>query len=181
MSSDGTMMIVQRFGGTGQDIGLLRLGEEQELEMLLETSFDEHDGVLSPDDRWLAYVSDETGRDEVYVRPITGSGRRELVSPDGGTEPLWSPTGTELFYRSEDRMMAVAVSYRPDLTLAKPSMLFEGRYQTGAPSFLGPNYDVSPDGKHFVMVREDETTANTEIHVVLNWFEELTRLAPAEK
>ena len=60
-------------------------------------------------------------------------------------------------------------------------MLFEGQYQTGAPSTLGPNYDVSSDGKHFVMVREDEASANTEIHVVLNWFEELTRLAPAEK
>ena len=149
--------------------------------MLVETPFNEHGGVLSPDDRWLAYVLDETGRDEVYVRSITGSGRRELVSTDGGTEPVWSPTGTELFYRNGDRMMAVAVSDRPELVVAKPSVLFEGPYQTGAPSTLGPNYDVSADGKYFVMVREDETSANTEIHVVLNWFEELTRVAHAEK
>ena len=180
VSSDEKMMIVQRFGATGHDIGVLRL-EEQELEMLLESSFNEHGGVLSPDDRWLAYVSDETGRDEVYVRPITGSGRRELASTDGGAEPVWSPTGTELFYRNGDRMMAVALSYGPDLTVARPSVLFEGQYQTGAPTTLGPNYDVSPDGKHFVMVREDETSASTEIHVGLNWFQELTRLAPAEK
>ena len=183
LSSDGRVMILQRYprAETGLDIGMLRLEGEQEIEMLVETSFNELNGVLSPDDQWLAYVSDETGQDEVYVRPITGSGRRQLVSSDGGTEPLWSPTGTELFYRNGDRMMAVAVSYGPDLTLAKPSMLFEGQYQTGAPSTLGPNYDVSSDGKHFVMVREDEASANTEIHVVLNWFEELTRLAPAEK
>ena len=147
LSSDGKVMILQRYRRreTGWDIGLLRLDGEQEIEMLVETSFDELNGVLSPDDRWLAYVSDETGRDEVYVGPITGSGRRELVSTDGGTEPLWSPTGTELFYRDGNKMMAVAVSYRPDLIVAKPSVLFEGPYQTGAPSTLGPNYDVSAD------------------------------------
>ena len=81
------------------DIGIVRLEGDGELEMLFETSFDEHTPKLSPDDRWLAYVSNESGRDEIFVTRFPPSGKWQ-ISTEGGTEPMWSRDGRELFYRN---------------------------------------------------------------------------------
>ncbi len=149
--------------------------------MLLETPFDEHTGMLSPDDRWLAYVSNESGREEIYVRPFPGPGGRVQVSTEGGSEPMWSRDGRELFYRNGDKMMAVAIPTGPDLTPEKPNLLFQGSYVTGlAAGFPATNYDVVPGGR-FVMIRSDESSGPTQISVVLNWFEELKRLVPRDE
>ena len=179
VSSDGnTIVFRQNSNTTGRDIGMVRLEGESEPEMLLQTLFEEHTGMLSPDDRWLAYVSNESGREEIYVRPFPGLGGKWQVSTDGGTEPMWSRDGRELFYRNGDKMMAVAISTEPELAPGRPTLLFEGRYQSGV-SAGNPatNYDVAPDGR-FVMIRADESSGPTQINVVLNWFEELKRLVP---
>jgi hypothetical protein len=97
------------------------------------------------------------------------------VSTDGGTSPLWSRNGRELFYRSGDRMMVVDVSPGIEPGLSRPRVLFEQRYAYGTTITL-PNYDVRPDGQGFVMVREPSQAAR--LNVVLNWFTELSRLAP---
>jgi hypothetical protein len=90
---------------------------------------------------------------------------------------MWSRGGRELFYRNGDKMMAVAISTEPSFTPSGPRLLFEGRYQTLQ---ANSNYDVAPDGQRFMMVRPAEGSALTELHVVLNWFEELKRLVPEE-
>ncbi len=182
LSSDGKTAVFRQqsdVGGFNRDIGFLRLDGESEPEMLLETPFNEYGGVLSPGDRWLAYVSDESGSDEIYVRPFPGSGGRQQVSTGGGKEPLWSPDGKELFYRAGDRMMSVPIlSSSPELEIARPMVLFEGRFQTGEiGGNPGTNYDVAPDGR-FVMIQGDSSVAETSLYVVLNWFEELKRLVP---
>ncbi len=179
ISSDGkTIVFRQNSDITGRDIGMVRLEGESEPEMLLQTPFEEHTGMLSPDDRWLTYVSNESGREEIYVRPFPDLGGKWQVSTDGGTEPMWSRDGRELFYRNGDKMMAVAISTEPELAPGKPTLLFEGRYLSGV-SAGNPatNYDVAPDGR-FVMIRTAEGSGLTQINVVLNWLEELKRLVP---
>jgi len=181
VSSDGkTIVFRQNSGTTGRDIGMVRVEGERQPEMLLQTPFDEHTGMLSPEDRWLAYVSNESGREEIYLTPFPGPGGKRQISTEGGTEPLWSRDGRELFYRSGEKTMAVAISTEPELTAGKPTLLFEGLYETGMG--LGPNpgsnYDVAPDGR-FVVIR-DQGSGLAQINVVLNWFEELKRLVPTD-
>jgi serine/threonine-protein kinase len=136
---------------------------------------------FSPDGRWLAYVSDESGRREVYVQPYPGPGGKWLISTEGGAEPMWNHNGRELFYRSGDKMMAVDISTQPGFAAGKPRQLFEGRYLRS--SYSVSSYDVSPDGHRFLMLKsvEQEQAAPTQIKVVLNWSEELKRLVPTGK
>ena len=127
---------------------------------------------FSPDGHWIAYDSNESGRDEIYVRPYPGPGGKWQISTDGGMEPLWNPKGQELFYRNGDKMMAVEVTTQPAFSAGKPRILFEGAY-VPTPRSL-PNYDVSPDGQRFLMLEASEQgQAPEQINVVLNWFEEL--------
>ena len=185
LSSDGkTLVFRQNSEETGLDIGTVRLGVDQnaEPEMLLETPFHEHTGMLSPDDRWLAYVSDDSGREEVYVTPFPGPGGRQPISTEGGAEPAWSRDGRELYYRNGEALMAVTITTEPVLAPGKPTLLFTGPYRSGVDRIGNPgsNYDVTPDGR-FVMIREEESSKATQIQIVLNWFEELDRLVPTEE
>ena len=180
ISSDGkTLVFRQNSFETGMDIGTLRLNVDQndaEPEMFLQTMFNEHTGMLSPDDRWLAYVSDDSGREEVYVTPFPGPGGREPISTDGGDEPVWSRDGRELYYRNGDALMAVTIATEPALSPGNPTLLFADPYRSGRDEEGNPgsNYDVTPDGR-FVMIRGKESSRATQIQIVLNWFEELDR------
>jgi len=140
------------------------------------SSFDERAAMFSPDGRWIAYVSDESGRDEVYVQPFPGPGGKWPVSTDGGVEPQWSPDARELFYRQGEQMMVVAVETQPTFTVGRPRLVFESMYTMG--NVGNPNYDISPDGQRFLMIKATEEEVVGQINVVLNWFEELKRLAP---
>jgi hypothetical protein len=127
----------------------------------------------------MAYVSNESGREEVYVRRFPGLEARALISTEGGAEPLWSRDGKELFYRNGDRMMAVRIlTAEPELIASPPRLLFQGRFQRGdtggSPS---TNYDVTEDGR-FVMIQEDEAASAVTYHIVLHWTEELKRMVP---
>jgi eukaryotic-like serine/threonine-protein kinase len=166
---------------TGWDIWLLSLDGERKEQPFLQTPSNEGGAVFSPDGRWLAYQSDESGRDEVYVRPFPGSGGKWQISSEGGAEPVWARSGRELFYRNGDKMMAVVIETTPAFAAAKPTQLFEGHYEMGNYNFL-QNYDVSPDGKRFLMVKAGEQAASAvQINVVLNWFEELKQKVPTGK
>jgi eukaryotic-like serine/threonine-protein kinase len=123
---------------------------------------------VSPSGRLLAYVSRETGQLEVYVRRLPGPGGRLRVSLDGGTEPIWSRDGRELFYRSTDRMMSVVISEQPELTVVRRDVLFEDVYARNADH---QNYDVFSGGREFLMLGEERTEAR--FMIVINWFAEL--------
>ncbi len=139
-------------GYRGLEIRLASLDEREE-HSLLETTFNEHSPMFSSDGRWFAYVSDETGRDEIYLRPYPGEGGKRSVSTDGGSEPLWSVRGRELFYRNGDKMMAVSIDTEPELRVGTPDVLFEGRFAITDRPDIPRNYDVSRDGRRFLMVQ----------------------------
>jgi serine/threonine-protein kinase len=137
--------------------------------------------MFSPDGHWVAYVSDETGRNEIYVRPFPGPGGKMQISTDGGREPMWAGDGRGLFYRNGDKMMVTAVETQPVFAATKPKLLFEGHYETGYNPF-DRGYGVSSDVQGFLMIKASEQeSAATQLNVVLNWSDELRRLAPPGK
>jgi serine/threonine-protein kinase len=141
---------------------------------LVATRASEMMPALSPDRRWLAYASDETGRQEVYVQPFPNiNDGKWIVSAAGGVSPVWSPTGQELFYMSGREVMSVVVKTEgAAFSAAGPERLFEGPFETGSPQF-----DISADGSYFVMVEADPDARPTQIQVVLNWIQELAQSA----
>jgi serine/threonine-protein kinase len=180
-STDGQLLAIDRGNSsTGRDIWVLRMGDRKE-EPFLRTPFNVGAPLFSPDGRWLAYVSNESGRYETYVQPYPRPGGKWQISTEGGTEPVWNPNGRELFYRSGDKMMAVEISTQPRFSAGKPKVLFAGRYQPSPSPVPAANYDVSPDGQRFLMLKPSESAEPTQINVVLNWFEELKRRVPTKQ
>ena len=134
---------------------------------------------FSPQGGWLAYLSDESGQSEVYVRRHPGSDRGQRVSSGGGLQPVWSVDGKELFYRSGDRMMAVPITTEPDLSVGVGRELWERPYfDTG---MLGGSYDVAADGRFLMLsVSDSSYSLGTQVNVVTNWFDELKRRVPTD-
>jgi Tol biopolymer transport system component/DNA-binding winged helix-turn-helix (wHTH) protein len=166
---------------TGWDIWVLNLEGDRKPRPFLQTASNEGGATFSPDGRWLAYQSDETGRDEIYVGSFPVAGRKWQISTEGGTEPLWAKNGQELFFRNGDKMMAAAVETKPTFAAGKPKLLFKGDYAAGPFSFM-PKYGVTPDSQRFLMLKaaEPERYAS-QINVVLNWSEELKEKFPTAK
>ena len=167
-------------GGYTHDIGVASV-DEGTWEPLVSTSATEFSASLSPDGRWLAYASDETGFFEVYLEPLGRDGGRQQISTSGGTAPVWSPQGGELFYRdSSGAMMAVPIETTPALALGIPTLLFEGQYflETGR-VYAERHYDADPSGDRFLMVTSAADPAPPPINVVLNWVDELEERVPA--
>ena len=179
-SPDGKFLTFdQKDPQTRDDVFVLPLDGGHAPMAVAQSRFGEGSGKFSPDGRWIAYSSAESGRPEVYVQAFPGPGLKLQVSKDGGTDPTWRRTGGELYYRSGDKMMAVSVTTSPEFTAAAPRLLWEGAYSSGTGSSCGmpgvasSAYDVSADGQRFLMVREDLPADASRIVVVLNWAEEL--------
>ena len=140
---------------SGTDAGIIRNQGRGPLEPLVASQFSEQYVGISPDGRWISFVSDQSGRDEVYVRDLAGNGDQVLVSLDGGSEPVWGHDGRELFYRetrqNDPYLVAATIATAPALAVTRRQRLFAISDVVAS----GPhaNYDVSPDGKTFVMVR----------------------------
>jgi len=165
--------------GGNRDIFILPMEGDQEPRILITSPNNDCCAVFSPDGKWLAYVSTERDQLQVYVSPYPEVDVKYLVSGDqGGGEPVWSRDGTELFYRSGNKMMVASIETEPTFRGGKPEELFEGSYTVSGinPGFL-QYYDISPDGQQFLMIKTVEGST-AQIHVVLNWFEELKRLVP---
>ena len=160
---------------TRRDIYLLPLKGERKPQPFVVTSFDEWGAKFSPNGRWIAYTSDESGREEIYLQHVQGTGGKRKVSSAGGQWPVWAHTGSELFFLNGNKLMTAKVDPASGIPGAIQE-LFELRNLVPEVGF-----DVAPDGKSFVMVVQDEQRPATELRVVLNWFEELKRLVPRGK
>jgi serine/threonine-protein kinase len=195
LTADGSQMLIGSIHReTDLDVPLATLGVgETESRPLVGTPYLEFNGTLSPDDRWVAYSSEESGRRQVYVRPFPDLDGKWQISADGGDLPVWDPDGDELFYVSGSNlgglfggggtMMRVPFS-ATDRTFSPgvPEVLFEGDYVfTGG---TGRVYDISADGQQFLVQKAPGAGAGQDagarIVIVENWFEELKRLVPAD-
>ena len=136
---------------------------------------------LSPDARWLAYTSNEAGRYQIYVRPSSGAEGRWQISTEGGVEPVWSASGSELFYRHGDQVLAVDVVTNSTFEYGKPRRLFEGRYTLGDVKDDIRAYDVAPDGQRFLMLKPETEPSTGALKVVVNWYGELRRLGLTDR
>jgi len=180
-SPDGSTLAFYDVGG-GYDMFTVKPGETPV--RLLETPFVERAPTFSPDGRWLAYSSDETGQTEIYVMPYPGPGGRIAISTAGGRSPRWSGDGRELFFRNGTQMMVVDVEPGPIPGVGTPRLLFDGDFVPEAADQGAHNYDVSSDGQRFLMLapvaNEESDEARPRIVVVQNWIEELKRLVPTD-
>jgi serine/threonine protein kinase/Tol biopolymer transport system component len=158
-------------------IEVLSMEGHGEVRTLLKGKYNEWMPRVSPDGRYLAYASDELGKPEIFVRPFPDVSKGKWqVSIGGGDGPLWSPNGRELFYRHGEAVMAVAVEAEPAFKPGKAEVLFQGKYV---------DWDISPDGKRFLMTKGATQTDNPgealrKINIVLNWFEELKQRVPVK-
>jgi serine/threonine-protein kinase len=175
-SSDGRMLAFTELDpSSGFDIRLLPMDPPDEPRVLLRSSFNEVGGRFSPDGKWLAYVSDETGHNEVYATAFPGGGKWQ-ISTDGGAEPVWASVGLELFYRNAAWMLSVSLEPAPEPRASKPRLLFEMPFSEGESAY--PNFDVTSAGE-FVVVQSGFGASTTRLTVVLHWFRELEELLPA--
>jgi Tol biopolymer transport system component len=193
-SSDGKTLVLLERGAitetSGTAIGVLPMEGDRKYRPLLKEKYNEVQPQISPNGRWMAYTSDESGQAQIYVRPFpeVDSGRWQLTT-SGGDSPLWSRDGRELFYHSGDAIMAVSVKTEPTFSLETPKILFRGTYNFRNTFFRGVlendyyPWDIRPDGKRFLMMKEPGATVSAEggprrINIVLNWFEELKQRVP---
>jgi WD40 repeat protein len=176
VSPDGKFVLVNSVNANGEDVYLANIAEKK-VGPLLNSRYRERAAVFSRDGRYIAYVSDESGREEVYVQPFPGMDNREQISTNGGADPVWSVDGKELFFRSGQKLMAVAVTLEPRFSAGRPQFLFEANFTARGNSGLA-GYDVHPDGQRFVMVSQRAGHDGANVNIVLNWFEELRSLAP---
>ena len=174
---DGSGVLARSGTNANDDIAVIPLDGDGVESPVLDSEFAELNPEISPDGQWLAYTSNESGSFEIYVRPYPDieSGRWQ-VSVGGGVHPAWSRDGQELFYRTDDALMAVSIETQPSFEVGNPTVVFAGRYFMAAGD---RTYEVSPDGESFLMIKDiaySESTAR--LIIVQNWLDEVERLVP---
>ena len=169
-----SLALRENTGPSGRDLATMLMDSARTKRPYLTAQFDERSPTMSPDGHWLAYASNESGRDEIYVRAFPQPSGRWQVSAKGGTEPRWARTGGEIYYRNGDTLVSAAVSVRPTFSVGAHHVLFTRSYFSD-PSHA--HYDVQPNNRGFVMVRAG--AEHTSLVVVLGWFEELRRRSAA--
>jgi serine/threonine protein kinase/Tol biopolymer transport system component len=173
VSPDGRFMVVRQNTADNYDLELLELNGASELRPLRATRFKERYATLSPDGRFMAYESDESGRPEIYIQSFPDAGIRVQVTRDGGVDPVWAGD-SELFYWVGERCFAVTVATTPGLEIGEPEALFTSQRFTTNES---QEYDVTADGRRVLMVKIPEASKPREVQIVLDWFSEVERLA----
>jgi serine/threonine-protein kinase len=198
-SGDGNTLVIQDFSLSPLSTGIATMSMKgnRERKALLQEKHGVFYPQVSPDGKWIAYTSDESGQMEVYIRPFPAvdSGGQWMVSNGGGNSPLWSPGGKELYYRNGEATLAVPVQTEPNLKLGKSETLFRGKYDSIGVSAAGIQYtlwDIHPDGKRFLMVKppvattgepsagESTAAGPRKINIVLNWTDELKQRVPVK-
>jgi Tol biopolymer transport system component len=171
--ADGELIVIS--GPAAPDIRAMRADGTGDVRPVVASDYREIDPALSPNARWLAYVSDRTGREEIWVQRYP-DGVPVRVSSAGGYEPQWSADGNELFFRVGDAMMAVAVETGEEFSFGTPQRLFAGPYAQ-RPTLAARGYAVGRDGRFLMILPEPEsgTSASASIVVVQNFTEEIKR------
>jgi serine/threonine-protein kinase len=184
VSQDGRLLaFYQVHPKTRRDLWILPLGGQEKPQAFFGTPFEDSAPMFSPDGHWVAYASNKSGQNEIYVRPYPAAGAQEYtISAGGGTEPLWAPSGRELFYRHGNDLMKVAVIVPAGALIAAPPVrLFSGQFVLDSSTTRTvANYDISGDGKRFLMLKTAAVSAaqSSPISVALNWTEELKQRVP---
>ena len=177
-SADGNWLAYTRqIPVTNIDIWVLPMKGDRKSRPFLSSPFAKSMPAFSPDGRYLAYMSLESGQEEIYVQPFPGPGSKWQISTDGGDSPRWAPNGREIFYRNGNRMMAAKTETQPAFSFHAPRLLFEGNYLAASAA----SYDVSPDGRFLMIQTVEPEQPATQIHFVSNWFDELKRKVPSGK
>jgi serine/threonine-protein kinase len=179
-SRDGRFLILdcQTGGGFYTDIDLLPLDGSRKVEGFIEDQFDTRLADLSPDGRWIAYVSNESGTYQVYVQPFPGHGGKWQVSSDGGTEPRWSRDGRRLYYRNRGQLLAASIETRPSFTVGRPQVILV-RFHPYI-NDTGLTYDATIEDQHFVTTLPVNEDPLQQVAVVLNWGAELREMTKGE-
>lgn len=188
LTSDGQRLVVREGRLRAYDLSLAHLDGTPRTEPLLHGSFNESNGEISPDGRWLAYQSNESGQDEIYVRPFPKVAGGKWQVSSGGGQPAWARNGRELFYidTKSQALMAVAIQTSAGFSSGTPGKLFDARpyYSLG----VSRSYDVAVDGRRFLMIKNGVATgdrgsiaSSMSMTVVLHWFEELKTRVPGAK
>ena len=155
-------------------------GDTRTPEPFVETPFMERGAIFSPNGRWIAYVSDKSGQNDVYARPFPGPGLEVTISVGGGEEPVWAPSGSELYYRHDDELLVVSIDETgSSLAVDTPRHVLDDTFMrdTGGAAGGVANYDIAPSGEQFVMVENASSAGGRvfapQLYVITNWFEEL--------
>ena len=151
------------------DLWLVALDGQTEPEVFIQAEYEQWGAAISPDGNWTAFVSDETGRHEVYVCAFSDPSRKWRVSLDGGEEPVWSRDGNKVYYRNGQQWLAVVLTIGGAVSAGTPRVLFAGNYR----NVPGRSYAVSPTTGQFLVMGSGSEEAPRHINVVLNWFSEL--------
>jgi serine/threonine-protein kinase len=188
VTPDGAALVVGSGAAAGmvaEDIGLVDTAGKSETRMLLDAEFAVLNPAVSPDGRWLAYESNESGVPQIFVRPFQGldSGRWQVSGGVFGTRPLWSPDGREIFYLDANDFLTSVPVERTEaaLSFGRPEVVIGKAYVNAR---AGRTYDVSPDGKRFLMIKavtEQQDNAVGRVVMVQNWLDELRRVAPPRR
>ena len=169
LSPNGRDILFTQFPAATGDLMVMTLGttpsETPVIKPLLQTQYHEHGAVFSRDGNWIAYVSNEAGPEQVFVRAYPSLGLKVQISSEGGTEPVWSKKGNELYYRHGDQMIAVPFTLTPTFKPGVPGTLFTARFERAHRN--DANYDVTSDGR-FLMIRADQQAAPRYVNVLMN-------------
>ena len=165
-------LVVGEVNSGNRDVSLVALGADSvSFREYIPADWDEFDGTISPNGRWMAYSSDELGTSGVFVRGLPEPIGQWRVSEGAAFDPVWAPDGSALYYVAPPNLMRVDVVTEGTFSFGQPTILFTRSYDSGGP--LNTGYDVHPDGDRFLFARRGGTGGFGDVYIVTNWFEEL--------
>jgi len=174
-SADGKVLaFVRRDPRTNLDIWLMKVSRDTTVSPFLNSKYQEHQAAISPNGAWIAYVSNQLGAEEIFLRVIANAKSEIKISDKGGVRPVWHPNGQSLYYLQSNKIIEVAVKWKAKFIVSRPKIKFELNLTDGF-------FSLSPLGDQFLFVIEQPTEPINNLHVVLNWFDELKKKVPTSK